>query len=381
MAEERLNGSPADWLGKRPFLIAGPCSAESEEQVLSTCNELVSLVPEVGMLRAGIWKPRTRPDSFEGRGAEALSWLVNAGREAGRPVCTEVALPDHVEAALKAGVDALWIGARTTVSPFLVQDIADALQGTDVPVFVKNPINPDLELWIGAIERLERAGINRLAAIHRGFSSYENMVYRNRPSWEIPIELRRRVPQLPILCDPSHISGDRELVGEVAQRAMDLGFDGWMIESHRSPEDALSDPAQQLKPLALREMLASLVVRQVDAGIPGARHQLLQELRSKIDRIDDYILELLGERMEIARAIGHYKKDQQMTVFQPERWQYTVVRSLEKGKNNKLTEDFILHLFQQIHKESIHQQIGVIRSGEEGSMAVEEPGKDYESED
>lgn len=342
-----------------PFVISGPCSAEGEEQVFNTVREIVKHSDgKVHMLRAGIWKPRTRPNAFEGVGEIGLPWIKAAGKEFGLPVTVEVANAEHVEAALKNDIDVLWIGARTTVSPFAIQEIADSLKGVDIPVLIKNPINPDLELWIGALERFNQAGIKKLGAIHRGFSSYEKTIYRNQPMWEIPIELRRRYPEIPIIVDPSHIGGTRDLIQQLCQQAMDMGFDGLMIESHINPDKAWSDAKQQVTPQRLGEILKSLIVRQPMASNIGL--QPLNDLRSRIDRIDDYILELLGERMGISEEIGEIKKQKQLAIHQSERWAQIVKRALEKGKTGGLTEEFILKMFQQVHNESIRHQSKIL---------------------
>jgi chorismate mutase len=290
---------------KRPVLVSGPCGVESEEQMHAIAQEIAPL--GVHILRGGIWKPRTRPESFQGIGSKGLKWLKEAAHKNNMLATTEVATPHHVDEALEADIDILWLGARTTVNPFLVQEIADTLRGTDIPVFIKNPINPELELWIGAIERIQKAGINRIAAIHRGFSSFEKSKYRNAPNWTIPIELKRRIPEVSLLCDPSHICGSRELLASVAQTALDLNYDGLMIESHPDPKHALSDQQQQLTPGALAELLRILVIRQpnVDDVIFNT---LLEELRYKIDQIDNALLDTMAERMELAREIGRYKK-------------------------------------------------------------------------
>jgi chorismate mutase len=339
------------------MVIAGPCGVESESQIFETAEALSKL--NVQMLRGGIWKPRTRPESFEGIGAQGLKWLKQAGLTYNMPVTVEVASPLHVEQALQAGIDALWIGARTTVNPFLVQQIADALKGVEVPVMVKNPINPELELWIGAIERIYKSGIDCIAAIHRGFSSYEKTKYRNVPNWQIPIELKRRLPSLPMLCDPSHISGRRELIASVAQTAIDLNYDGLMIESHIAPQEALSDVEQQLTPDALGELLDGLIIRSatVDDVI---FLNLLEELRDKIDKIDADILAKMSERMQVAREIGLYKKENNITILQVERWKEILRTRLEIGRNKELTGDFIVKLYALIHDESIHQQTEVM---------------------
>ena len=340
---------------KEPFIIAGPCSAETEMQVMQTVKQIAQHVPKVRMIRAGIWKPRTRPNSFEGIGSIGLPWLKNAGKAVGLPVCTEVANAKHVEEALKAEIDVLWIGARSTVSPFIVQEIADALRGVQIPVLVKNPVNPDLALWLGAIERLTQVGIKDIGAIHRGFSSYNKTKYRNVPNWEIPIELKRQSPEIPIICDPSHIGGSRELIFNLSQQAMNLQFNGLMIETHNSPDEAWSDAAQQVTPLALAQILVQLKTNQREAN-DESQFPELSAYRQEIDRLDNYILELLAERMNIAVEIGKYKKGNQIAIHQAKRWAYTIQRALEIGKTNGLSEAFILELFQKIHKESIDKQ-------------------------
>jgi chorismate mutase len=347
------------WNFTRPLVIAGPCGVESQQQIFETAEALRKL--NVHMLRGGIWKPRTRPGSFEGIGAEGLQWLKEAGRENNLPVAVEVASPRHVEEALKAEIDVLWVGARTTVNPFLVQQIADSLRGVKMPVMIKNPINPELELWIGAIERIYKAGIDCIAAIHRGFSSYEKTKYRNAPNWQIPIELKRKLPWLPILCDPSHICGRRELIASVAQTGIDLDYDGLMIESHIAPHEALSDVEQQLTPQALGELLNGLVIRSatVDDVI---FLNLLEELRDKIDKLDAEILNRMSERMQIAREIGLYKKENNITILQVERWNEILRTRLEIGINKELTRDFIVKLYALIHDESIHQQTNVMNN-------------------
>lgn len=368
--------APATWFDQQanPFLIAGPCSVEGEEQMMATAKQIREEVPGVGMIRAGIWKPRTRPNSFEGVGEIGLPWLKAAGNEVGLPVTVEVANPEHVEAALKAGIDVLWIGARTTVNPFMVQEIADSLRGVDVPVMVKNPVNPDLELWIGGLERLAGSGIRKLAAIHRGFSSYEKAEFRNPPRWEIPIELRRRYPDVPILVDPSHIGGKRSLIQRLSQQAMDMGFDGLMIETHLQPERAWSDAAQQITPARLKEIVQSLIIRA--SRIDTHRHQPMNEMRARIDRLDDYIMELLSERMSISEQIGEYKKEHHIAIHQAERWSVIYKRTLEKARVTGLSEKFIQELFKQIHNESIYHQTKVMeKNGEtvlpDGDASVE----------
>lgn len=337
-----------------PLIIAGPCSVEGEEQVLETVKQITEQTNEVSIIRGGIWKPRTRPNSFEGIGEIGLPWIKNAGRAVGLPVATEVANAQHVELALKNEIDVLWIGAHYTVSPFNVQDIADALRGVSIPVMIKNPVNPDVELWFGAVERIHAAGISRIAAIHRGFSSYEKTIYRNPPMWEIPIELRRRFPEIPIIVDPSHISGSRSLIYTLAQQGLDMGFEGLMIETHVNPDKAWSNAKQQITPARLGEILDSLVMRQ--NKIPDNHLNGLQDLSARVDRIDDYIIELLCERMGISEEIGELKKEQHLAIHQADRWAEIVKRALEKGKTGGLSEQFILKFFQQIHNESIYHQ-------------------------
>ncbi|MBS1624443.1 MAG: bifunctional 3-deoxy-7-phosphoheptulonate synthase/chorismate mutase type II [Bacteroidetes bacterium] len=345
----------SSWGGdKKPLIIAGPCSAETEDQVMQTVRRMVAASEHIGLIRAGVWKPRTRPNSFEGVGAIGLPWVKAAGNAVGLPVSVEVANSGHVELALKNEIDVLWIGARSTVSPFIVQEIADALRGIDIPVMIKNPVNPDLELWLGAIERFTQVGITRIAAIHRGFSTYEKSTYRNPPMWEMPIELRRRHPQIPIIVDPSHMGGTRDLIYPLSQQAMDMGFDGLIIETHINPDKAWSDAKQQVTPEVLGDILRELVVRQ--PHLEDNEFHTLHELRAKVDRIDDYIIEMLAERMGISEQIGQFKKDHDLAIHQSERWAAIVKRALANGKTGGLTEDFILKLFQQIHNESIVHQ-------------------------
>ena len=341
----------------RPFLIAGPCSAESPEQVMSVAKDLAAS-GKTQLLRAGIWKPRTRPNSFEGMGDIALPWLVDAGKETGLPVATEIANRSHTELALKAGVDVLWIGARTTVNPFAVQEIADVLKGVDIPVMVKNPVNPDLDLWIGAFERLEKAGISQLAAIHRGFSVYKHPKYRNVANWEIPIALRERLPNLPIICDPSHITGNRELLLEVSQKAMDLNFDGLMIETHPNPDKAWSDAAQQLTPQALDILLSQLVLRTNDSSY--LEHQELHDFRMKIAQLDDKLFDFLTERMQFAEKVGLFKREHNITILQQEHWTKSITSRLSKSEEYNLSERFIRQFMDAIHQESIRHQTKVM---------------------
>ena len=341
----------------RPLIISGPCGVESEKQI----NDIAAGLKNIGIniLRGGIWKPRTSPDSFQGIGSEGLQWLKDAGLKNNLPVTVEVANPRHVEEALKAGIDFLWIGARTTVNPFLVQEIAEALKGIDIPIMVKNPINPDLELWVGAFERLNRSGINKLIAIHRGFSSSEKSRYRNVPNWQIPIELKRRYPTLPLICDPSHIGGSRKYILQISQYAMDLNYDGLMIESHTNPDQALSDREQQLKPSELKNILESLIIRQPSVNDLMFMN-LLEDLRDRIDSIDEEILSMMSERMSIARNIGQYKKENNMTVLQVERWNEILRTRIQSGEIKELNKDFILQLYSIIHDESIRQQTEVM---------------------
>ncbi len=354
-----------NWFSKpleHPVIISGPCSAESEEQVLNTARELAK-TGKVDILRAGIWKPRTRPNSFEGIGVPGLEWLVNAGREIGVPVTTEVANAQHAEACLKAGVDILWIGARTTVNPFSVQEIADVLKGTDIPVMVKNPINPDLQLWIGAMERIYQAGIRRLAAIHRGFSSFEQTPFRNAPKWELPIELKTIYPELDIICDPSHIAGNRDLLGMISQKALDLDFTGLMIESHIEPSVALSDAKQQVKPARLGQLVNELTVRESSSNSPSFKSHL-DDLRTSIDELDEIIMQKLSARMEIAEKIGAYKRDNNVTILQINRWDEVVQRRTNLGKVMGLSDDFMRKWLQIVHKESIRRQTAVMNKEE-----------------
>ena len=338
--------------GNRLF-ISGPCSVESEAQILETAQQLSD--QPVDILRGGIWKPRTRPNTFEGMGTIGLKWLKNAGNAIGKPVCVEVANALHVEKALEADIDILWVGARTTVNPFAVQEIADALKGIDIPVMVKNPINPDLELWIGGLERICLAGITRVAALHRGFSNYGTSKYRNKPFWEIPIELRRRYPDLPIICDPSHIAGNRELIPKIAQNAFDLDFDGIMIEAHRNPEVAFSDAQQQVTPERYGEIVKEIVMRNDKIEDPQSLHQL-ETYRETIDSLDKKLISVLGKRMKVAQQIGELKKQNNLTIFQEKRWGKIRETRISLGTEKGLTENFMQVLLEAIHKESIEQQ-------------------------
>ncbi len=356
------NSQIKDWRGykSRPFLISGPCSAETEEQVMETARQLAAL-NQISVFRAGIWKPRTRPNSFEGVGTEGLKWLRRVKQETGLLVGTEVANEKHVYEALKYGIDLLWIGARTSVNPFTVQEISDALNGVDIMVLVKNPVNPDLELWIGAIERIARAGITRIGAIHRGFSSYEKTLYRNQPNWQLPIELRRRIPELPIICDPSHISGSRQYLHEISQKAMDLNFDGLMIESHIDPSKALSDAAQQLTPNDLKELLSRLILRNASTDDPRLL-DVLGELRQQIDVYDEHLLDLMEQRMKVAETIGRYKKENNITILQSTRWDEIIKKVIIKGQAKGLSAELIDSIFKAIHQESINHQMKVMNN-------------------
>lgn len=338
---------------ERPLVIAGPCSAETEEQVMTTARQLAD--KGCRMFRAGVWKPRTKPGGFEGQGETALPWLQNVKKSTGMLVATEVATPEHVELALKYGIDILWIGARTSANPFAMQALADSLKGVDVPVLVKNPVNPDLELWIGALERINQAGVTRLAAIHRGFSSYDKKIYRNLPMWQIPIELRRRFPSLPIMCDPSHIGGSRELVAPLCQQAMDLGFDGLIVESHCSPDSAWSDAKQQVTPDVLDYILSLLVIRVEKVTTEG-----IHVLRKQIDELDNQLIELLAKRMRVCREIGQYKKEHNMTVLQTSRYNEILDKRGAQGALCGMSADFIRSVFEEVHEESVRQQMEII---------------------
>lgn len=343
---------------QRPILIAGPCSAESEEQVMAVASELKN--KGVTLFRAGVWKPRTRPGCFEGIGQEALQWLQRVKNELGIPVSTEVATAAHVEQALAAGIDLLWIGARTTANPFAVQEIADALRGVDVPVLLKNPVNPDVDLWIGAFERLNNSGVKRLGAIHRGFSAYGEKFYRNAPQWQLPIEFRRRLDGIPMICDPSHIGGKRELVLSLSQQALDLNFDGLMIETHCNPVCALSDARQQVTPDELEMILSKLVHRSADST-----NEDFLSYRNRLDEIDDKLMELLVKRMAISREIGVIKREKGLTVFQPFRYNNTIERYTRYCTDSKIDIEAVKSIFEAVHSESIRQQLRVVNEGNE----------------
>ncbi len=338
---------------ERLTVIAGPCSAETEEQVITTARQLAGRGCHI--FRAGVWKPRTKPGGFEGNGEAALPWLQRVKEETHMMVATEVATPEHVELALKYGVDVFWIGARTSANPFAMQAIADSLKGIDVPVLVKNPVNPDLELWIGAMERLNQAGVKRIAAIHRGFSSYDKKIYRNLPMWQIPIELRRRVPDLPLFCDPSHIGGKRELVAPLCQQAMDLGMNGLIVECHCDPDKAWSDAKQQVTPDILAYILSLLVLRDEKVTTEG-----ISLMRKQIDELDNQLMELLAKRMKVCREIGEYKKEHNMTVLQTSRYNEILNKRGAQGSLWGMAPDFIKTVFEAVHEESVRQQMDII---------------------
>jgi chorismate mutase len=344
----------------RPFLIAGPCSAETPEQMLDIARQLA---PQgIDLFRAGIWKPRTRPGAFEGLGAKALPWLRDVKMETGLRTTIEVANATQVYEALKFGVDVLWIGARTTVNPFSVQEIADALQGVDVPVLVKNPVNPDLELWMGALERIEKAGITRLGAVHRGFSAYAKSRFRNAPYWELPIELKRRLPDLPLICDNSHICGNREDLAEVAQQALDLQYDGLMTEVHNDPDQAWSDARQQITPFRYQELVQSLVSRRATTD-DATFWENMEQIRHKIDEIDLEMLNLMARRMRLSDDIGRFKKRNNISILQTNRWNEILERGFAQGRERGLTDDFVEKMLTAIHHESIERQRAVMAEG------------------
>ena len=349
----------AAW-GKRPLIISGPCSAETEEQVLQTAQRLAA-TGKVDMLRAGIWKPRTKPGMFEGIGAKGLPWLAQAKKITGLPTTVEVATGKQVQDALNFEVDVLWIGARTTVNPFSVQEVADALRGVDVPVLIKNPINPDLELWSGAVERVARAGIKQIGLIHRGFSSYGNTEYRNAPMWHLAIEMKRRNPELLLINDPSHICGRRDILMDVAQKAIDLDFDGLMIESHIDPDNAWSDAKQQVTPERLAEMISAIKWRHETAE-EKEFITALEKLREQINHLDDELIQLLGQRMKIADKIGEYKKNNNVTILQTSRWNQILEKAYSKGDALGLSKEFITKYFDAVHMESINHQNKIMNS-------------------
>ena len=354
-----MNSIQEKW-NKRPLIISGPCSAETEEQLIATAQRLAN-TGKIDMLRAGIWKPRTKPGLFEGIGAKGLPWLLQAKKLTGLPTTVEVATGKQVEDALTFDVDVLWIGARTTVNPFSVQEVADALRGVDIPVLIKNPINPDLELWAGAVERVARAGVKQIGLIHRGFSSYGNTEYRNAPMWHLAIEMKRRNPGMMIINDPSHICGRRDILLDVAQKAIDLDFDGLMIESHIDPDNAWSDAKQQVTPEKLAEMLDTIVWRKEDVN-SEAYHAALEKLRQQINHLDDEMMQILGQRMKIADQIGKYKKENNITILQTNRWNEILERAFNRGEKLGLGKEFITKYLDAVHMESINHQTKIMNS-------------------
>lgn len=343
---------------KKPLVIAGPCSAESEEQVLATAR-LIATIPQVRVFRAGIWKPRTRPGGFEGVGKAGLQWLNHVKQETGLLTTVEVAKPEHVEQAVEAGIDILWIGARTVVNPFSVQELSEAMAGVDIPVMIKNPVNPDLKLWIGAIERFYKSGNTRIAAIHRGFSQMEKSSYRYPPIWEIPIDLMRLMPGLPVICDPSHISGNTSTIQSVSQQALDLEMQGLMIETHINPAHAFTDAKQQLTPLRLEEIINGLIIRE--SGYHADIERDLEDLRRDIDKIDDQMIKLLAHRMEIAKEMGVYKYTHNITILQLRRWKELFADRMSKGLKHGLNNRFLANLLRLVHEESIQIQTNVMK--------------------
>ena len=354
---------PDEWLpvSHQPFVIAGPCSAESEQQVMETAMGLAA-IPQVKVFRAGIWKPRTRPGAFEGVGTAGLKWLQRVKKETGLLITVEVANPKHVEEALDHGIDILWIGARTVVNPFSVQEIGEAIAGRAVPVMIKNPLNPDLKTWMGAIERLNQMGLTKLIAVHRGFSFFNRSPYRNAPMWEIPIELKRLAPNLPILVDPSHICGNRELIPATIQKALDLEMNGLMIESHICPAKALTDKNQQITPAHLSEILSKLILRRESGGIEFENK--LEVLRSEIDKLDEELIDILARRMNVVQEIGTYKKANKITILQLKRWNQLTQDRIEAGIKMGLSRDFILKLLESVHEEGIQRQIDIMNRDE-----------------
>ena len=357
------NSKLRSWLDdlnlEHPLVIAGPCSAETESQVLQIANDLKN--SDVSIFRAGIWKPRTRPGNFEGVGSIGLKWLQKVKKETGLLITTEVANANHVKIALDHDIDVLWIGARSTVSPFIVQEIADALQNTDKIVLLKNPVNPDLSLWYGGIERLYSANIKKLGVIHRGFSTYSKTKFRNNPEWQIPIELQNKFPDLPLICDPSHICGRRDTIEETSQKALDLNFDGLMIETHNDPDNAWSDASQQITPKTLIKLMKDLVIRKESVQERSFIKEL-ENLRIEIDEADSQILDILGNRMKVSDKIGKIKKKQNVAILQSERWKNILKKMISDGKQRGLSEDFILKIFKAIHQESINHQEKILKN-------------------
>lgn len=356
------NKSLRSWLDalqlSHPLVIAGPCSAETEEQMLKIAHQLKNT--DVSVMRAGVWKPRTRPGNFEGVGALGLKWLKKAKEETGLLTATEVANAHHVELALEQDVDILWVGARTTVSPFIVQEIADAVKGTDKIILVKNPVNSDLALWLGAVERFHEVGITKLGVIHRGFSTYEKTKYRNNPEWQIPIDLQNKFPDLPLILDPSHIAGRRDIIFELSQTALDLNYDGLMIETHPDPDNAWSDAEQQITPDTLMEIMRNLKVRKTEGDGKDYKNTLEMK-RTQIDLIDDQIIGLLAKRMKIVDTIGELKKINNVAILQVKRWNEIMERMIAEGTQNQLSEEFVVDVFKAIHQESINHQKKVMK--------------------
>ena len=342
-----------------PKLIAGPCSAETREQVIETAKNLADV--KIDFFRAGVWKPRTRPGAFEGAGIPALSWMVEAKDKYGLKICTEVAHPSHLEAALKAGFDMVWIGARSTANPFTIQEISEAIKGVDIPVMIKNPTNPDLKLWIGAVERFMNNGIKDISVIHRGFSVYDKHLYRNNPNWQIALDIKKELPQVPLICDPSHISGRRHLVFDIAQKAMDLRYDGLMIETHSNPDEAWTDKKQQLSPAELIDLLSRLKLRDRRESVD----EPLQNYRLELSEIDTDLIDLLKRRMDISEQIGVYKKEQNLVIFQKSRWEKAFQNNIENALNSNLSEEFASQLFKMIHQESIVKQSKIFLKSDE----------------
>jgi chorismate mutase len=359
-ATETVKSAAQQAWEKRPLIISGPCSAETEEQVIETAQRLAA-TGKVDMLRAGIWKPRTRPGTFEGVGTKGLAWLQQAKKLTGMPLTVEVATGKQVEDALHFDIDVLWIGARTTVNPFSVQEVADALRGSNVPVLIKNPINPDLELWMGAVERIAKVGVKEIGLIHRGFSSYGNTEYRNAPMWHLAIEMKRRNPELLMINDPSHICGRRDILLEVAQKAIDLDYDGLMIESHIDPDKAWSDAKQQVTPEALGEMLNTIVWRREDVNSEEF-HQALERLRQQINHLDDELMQILGQRMKVSEKIAQYKKENNITILQTNRWNEILNRATQRAEKLGLSKEFITKYFDAVHMESISHQTKIFNS-------------------
>ncbi len=357
------NSKLRSWLDdlnlEHPLVIAGPCSAETESQVLKIAHDLKN--SDVSIFRAGIWKPRTRPGNFEGVGSIGLKWLQKVKKETGLLITTEVANANHVKIALDHDIDVLWIGARSTVSPFIVQEIADVLQNTDKIVLLKNPVNPDLSLWYGGIERLYSANIKKLGVIHRGFSTYSKTKFRNNPEWQIPIELQNKFPDLPLICDPSHICGRRDIIEETSQKALDLNFDGLMIETHNDPDNAWSDASQQITPKTLIKLMKDLIIRKESVQERSFIKEL-ENLRIKIDDADSQILDILGNRMKVSDKIGKIKKKQNVAILQSERWKNILKKMISDGKQRGLSEDFILKIFKAIHQESINHQEKILKN-------------------